>query len=305
MAKFLVTGVGGPAGRSTTLLLLERGHTVVGTDMREVSLPGVRVHRVPAASARNFLAELHRLAVQEGTELLVPTVSEELPVVAAGWEALGGLRISAVIAPYQAIHLANDKYLTSTRLSSQGVGVPRYALPSQVRSPADVARQVGWPCLTKPRVGRGGREVTVRTEEDWPSIAALDDRYILQEFIPSADYAPNLYLGRDGDPVVVVLEKTKLKDGIVGNALEVRRVVAPDVADLAVSAAKAMGLNGPLDIDVRRRSDGTPVVLEINARFGANIAQAPEVLDAMLASYGQSAGFTHRVSGPSTPGGLS
>jgi carbamoyl-phosphate synthase large subunit len=37
-----------------------------------------------------------------------------------------------------------------------------------------------------------------------------------------------------------------------------------------------------LDIDIRRRRDGTPVVLEINARFGANIRHAPEVLDAAL-----------------------
>jgi carbamoyl-phosphate synthase large subunit len=37
-----------------------------------------------------------------------------------------------------------------------------------------------------------------------------------------------------------------------------------------------------LDIDIRRRSDGIPVVLEINARFGANIRYAPEVLEAVL-----------------------
>jgi carbamoylphosphate synthase large subunit len=299
MAKILVTGVGGPAGRNAALLLLERGHSVVGTDMREVSLPGVKVCQVPAASAPHFLAELKRLAVDEGAELLIPTVSEELPVVAAEWEAQDGPRIPAVISPYEAVHLANDKYLTSVQLSEHDVGVPRYLLPSQVQSPAELASQVGWPCLTKPRVGRGGREVTVWTEEDWPAIAALDDGYIVQEFVSGADYSPNLHLGRDGDPVVVVLEKTKLKEGIVGNALEVERVVAPDVAGLAVSAARAMGLHGPLDIDVRRRADGTPVVLEINARFGANVARAPEVLDAMLASYGESAGLNQGVPGQS------
>jgi len=37
---------------------------------------------------------------------------------------------------------------------------------------------------------------------------------------------------------------------------------------------------------VRRRADGKPAVLEINARFGANIAFAPEILDAALADFG-------------------
>jgi len=80
-------------------------------------------------------------------------------------------------------------------------------------------------------------------------------------------------------------------------------VVAPDVADLAVSAARAMGLYGPLDIDVRRRDDGTPVVLEINARFGANVARAPEVLEAMLASYGESAGLNQGLAVQNARGG--
>jgi carbamoyl-phosphate synthase large subunit len=38
-------------------------------------------------------------------------------------------------------------------------------------------------------------------------------------------------------------------------------------------------------VDVRRRADGTPVILEINARFGANSHHAPEVLDALLAEH--------------------
>ena len=46
-----------------------------------------------------------------------------------------------------------------------------------------------------------------------------------------------------------------------------------------------VGLRGPLDIDIRRRTDGLPVVLEINARFGANIRFASEVLDTALLPY--------------------
>ncbi len=58
-----------------------------------------------------------------------------------------------------------------------------------------------------------------------------------------------------------------------------------DVAELARQATRALGLSGPLDIDIRRKSDGTPLVLEINARFGANIRYASEVFEAALAEY--------------------
>ena len=226
------------------------------------------------------------IAIREQVDLLIPTVTEELPIVAKGW---GQRRvIPAMIGPYEAVYTANDKFLTAERLAQSGVAVPRYCLPSQIGSPADIGRLLGWPCLSKPRIGRGGRGVTVWQEEEYTRLRALDDRVILQEFLPGTDYAPNVYLGRDGQATVIVLEKTKLREGIVGNAAEVQRVTAPDVAALAVAAARALGLVGPLDIDIRRRADGRPAVLEINARFGANIAHAPEVLDAALADFGVS-----------------
>jgi len=284
MARILVTGVGGPAGRNVARLLLARGHTVIGTDMRAVESPRIEFQLVPAASSTAFLDALYDITVQKGGELVIPTVSEELPLIAAArarWED-----IPVVIASSRAVSIANDKYLTCQNLSIQGIAVPRFALPSQMKCSGDVAEKIGWPCLGKPRVGRGGRGVTVYEEKDWETVRALEDDHILQEFVSGTDYCPNLYLKRDGGAVALVLEKTKLKEGMVGNALEVRRVDAPDVAALAVSAGKALGFSGPLDVDVRRRAAGDPAVLEINARFGANIKHVPEVLDALLAENG-------------------
>jgi carbamoylphosphate synthase large subunit len=278
--SFLVTGIGGPAGQSVANLLLERKQRVVGTDVRIITLPGVAFYPVPPANAPDFLSAIHAIAASAQVDLIIPTVSEELPVFASGWSWQAAF--PALVSSAEAIKIANDKYLTATALSAAGVSVPRFALPSQLHSPQELAQRIGWPCISKPRVGRGGREVTWHPQQDWPAISALGDGYILQEFAAGTDFAPNLFLGRDGKATVVVLEKTELKQGIVGNAKSVRRVDAPDVADLAAAAARAVGLFGPLDIDIRLRNDGVPVVLEINARFGANIRHAPEVLEAVL-----------------------
>ena len=280
MNSFLVTGVGGPAGHSVASLLLERGQRVLGTDIRMLSLPGVELHIVPPAYSPDFLPTIRSIVLNTKVDLIIPTVSEELPVFAGGWEEQE--KFPVLVSPAEAIRISNDKYLTASVLSASGVSVPRFVLPSQVQSPQELAQKIGWPCISKPRVGRGGREVTWHPEEDFPAISTLNDGYILQEFASGTDFAPNVYLGRDGTEVVVVLEKTELKEGIVGNAKSVRRVDAPDVADLAAAAVRSVGLLGPLDVDIRRRSDGIPVVLEINARFGANIRHAPEVLDAVL-----------------------
>jgi carbamoylphosphate synthase large subunit len=254
--------------------------------MKEVALPGITFLLVPPADDPGFIEALMRIAERNKADLLIPTVTEELPLLAEKWRPRKG--VPALVGSPEAVRTANDKLLTSRRLEAEGVSVPRYCLPSEVASAEDVERRLGWPCLSKPRIGRGGREVSVWSESQWHSIAALGDRFILQEFMPGTDYAPNVFISRKSgiDPLVVVLEKTLLKEGIVGNALEVARTTAPDVAALACAAARAAGFTGQLDVDIRRRLDGAPAVLEINARFGANIAFAPEILDAALTEAG-------------------
>jgi carbamoylphosphate synthase large subunit len=283
MRTILLTGAGGPAGLALTDLLLERGFDLAGADMRELAFPGRVFYTVPPAREPAFLDVLRGVAEKERPALLIPTVTEELPVVAASW--CGWLGIPALVSTPRAVEIADDKYLTARALSAAGVPVPRFALPSELHSPGEVGSALGWPCLSKPRQGRGGRGVTVYAERNYPALAALDDRFILQEFAPGTDYAPNVFIGREGS-LAVVLEKTALKEGLVGNALSVRRVDAADVAEVAINAALAAGLNGPQDVDIRRRADGQPVVLEINARFGANSRHAPEILEASLRSFG-------------------
>jgi predicted ATP-grasp superfamily ATP-dependent carboligase len=132
-------------------------------------------------------------------------------------------------------------------------------------------------------VGRGGRGVAIHRRREGAPATGLDATAILQEFLPGVEYSVNLFLGdRWSEDLAVALEKTALRDGAVGNATAVARSSETDVAELAWDAARALGLSGPLDVDVRRRADGTPLVLEVNARFGANVGQAPEILDALV-----------------------
>ena len=281
MTKILVTGAGGPAGRALSALLAQRGIALVITDSRWLDSPGVPFFQVPLAREAAFLPAIRQIAAAQQVDWIIPTVSEELPVFAAGWQTSSP---AVLIGPAEGVATANDKYLTAQALSRQGVPVPRFMLPSQAGTPLEVERAIGWPCISKPRVGRGGREVAIHEVADFAALAALSDAYILQEFASGVDYAPELFVTPENGPAtIVVLEKTGLKEGRVGNALSVRPVSDPDVAQVALAAAQAAGLAGPLDIDIRRRADGQPVVLEINARFGANLAYAPQVFEAALA----------------------
>ncbi len=283
MKTILVTGVGGPAGKNVSEMLIQRGYRLVGVDMQPVEMDSLVYYHVPAALERDYLVRMLKIARQEKPVMIIPTVTEELPVMADKWR--WGDEFPVLVSPYPGIVMANDKYLTCQALSAKGVSVPRFSLPSQVESADDLADRIGWPCISKPRVGRGGRGVAIREEKDFYLIQSMSDDYILQEFAGGTDYAPNVYIGDQGQGTVVALEKTELKQGVIGNALSVRRVEDADVSSLAYEAANALGLRGPVDVDIRRRQDGQPVVLEINARFGANIRHAPEILERMMAEH--------------------
>ncbi len=282
MKTILITGVGGPAGANLAAMLVERGCHVVGVDLREVPFPeGLFLQALPVFDPQ-YLPFLQEIVRRENVDLVIPTLTEELPLMAGEWSRQEDTPV--VISSEQAVAVAQDKYWTAKELGRREVPVPKFGLPSEFADAQAVAERLGWPCVVKPRRGRGGRGVRLLQAGEWGQQAWPDEDWIVQEFVPGIDYAPNVFVG-EAESFAVVLEKTALREGITGNALSVERVEAADVARTAVLAAQAVGLTGPLDVDIRRRADGQPVVLEINARFGANIRYAPEVLDAVLKVY--------------------
>jgi len=287
----LVTGAAGPAGRALGAQLAGRADAaerrVIGVDLVPADVVGFdAVEAVPAADDPAYDSATLALVARHRPDRIVPTVSDELPRLAVLGQAAGfGDRL--VLSRPGPTAVAADKLLTMWALSRQGVAVPTHAPADAITSAADAIAWAGGPVVVKPRVARGGRGVHVVDHPDdgiWGEV--VDSAWIVQVFAPGTEYSPQVYRSPStGRCTVVVLEKTGRKQGLVGNATAVARLpddAAPDVRDLAARAVTALDLVGPVDLDVRRLTDGTPVVLEINSRFGAVSASAPELLAAVL-----------------------
>lgn len=286
-----ITGAMGPAG-----LALRRQCQVLNITAQVLALDMVPATAWPRyqvarkATDASHLPQLIELLHEHHISLLIPTVSEELISVAATHteHKFPPFTYIAVDSP-ESVTAAHDKYLTMLQLSSHGVAVPSFGLPSDFASPAEVFSRWGTEAVVaKPRVARGSRGVQV-FDSPYELAAqwwALDDTWILQSFASGTEYAPMIY--RDGasplvtGPQVTVVAKTELTHGRVGNAVATKITHAPDIERLALQTAEAMGLRQPVDLDIRRNADGRPVVLEVNARFGANSYRAPQMLLALL-----------------------
>jgi carbamoyl-phosphate synthase large subunit len=275
----LVTGVGGPAGRAAAEWFARRGLAVVGADMREVPSPARSFRRIAAAADPGFPESLLAFASAHPGALLVPTVTEELPIVARLRPDVLARGCALAMGAPGGVEIAADKLRTAETLSLRRVAAPR-TLPAGTPR-RELAPALGLPLLAKPRFGRGGRGVRVLRSADEIGRLAAED-LVFQEFIPGDEFDVNLFVEREG-PVAaaVVLRKTALRDGETGNAAAVERVEHAPVREEAIRAARALELAGPLDVDVRLRRGGSPAVLEVNARLGANALWAAEVLQCL------------------------
>jgi carbamoyl-phosphate synthase large subunit len=295
----LVSGIGGPAGVTLAAQLAERKAGgldvhVVGLDMVPVENRDVDALDIVAPAADpDYAASMLEAFARHEPDLVIPTVSDELPQIAMlaelsdliGPAPGGGGHI--MISPTGPSWVASDKLYTMWRLERAGLPVPRYSPATEFETTRSAREAFGGALVLKPRVSRGGRGVRlIETEdEEWP----VEGSWIVQAFASGTEYCPQVYRSPvTGETIVKVLEKTVLKQGRVGNAAEVVLLAEgsePEIVAIAAGAVEALELVGPVDMDVRRDANGDPVVLEVNGRFGANSAYTPELLDAVFAEW--------------------
>lgn len=282
----LVTGAGGLSGKAAMHALKNKGFHVIAVDMVAVDHCADAFFLVPQAQDPKFAEQLDELFIAHDIAWLFPTVQEELVLVAERAATYRRRGIAVYIANPESVAICNDKWLTAQCLAAAGVAVPRSAIGGP--GSAEVMA-LGFPCVSKPRIGRGGRQVVVHDGPDTGrDTACVGSNLVWQEFMPGTEYDVLLMIRPDQQMramAAVVFEKTLLREGRTGNALEVARVSVPDVCDLALSAARALTLVGPLDMDIRRDINGVARILEINARIGAHTQKAPEIFDALVELY--------------------
>lgn len=290
--RILITGAGGLAGRALAAQLKSRDIPFLGADVRELPAgSGFAAVRVPPASDPEMVPVLRRLVAREGINLVIPTASAELAHLSAA-RAGFGRDVRVIIADPGPVALANDKLFSAWQLRSAGVPVPRFGVPGDFTDADDAMAALDGPVVVKPRVSTGVDSVIFVDGSHHVDWAALPDGQIVQEYIPGTEYLPMVFgtpANNGTSPFVILAERPTPAAGDRGPAAgSVRRAEAGesiDVGNLAMAAVRSLGLAGPVELAVRRRDDGTPVVLDVKARFGASSELAPELLDAVLASF--------------------
>jgi carbamoyl-phosphate synthase large subunit len=240
--------------------------SVIVTDVDPLS-PAVHVadrsYRVPLATDESYVTELLTICEVEQVRLVIPTIDEELAVIAAARDQFKALQTVVACSPEATVKICNDKYEACARLIEAGVSAARSYLPAQL------TEDMALPLFVKPRFGRGAvGAFPVRTADEFDFFLRYVPTPIVQEYLDGPEFTIDVLCGFDGKPLSIVpRERVVVRAGVIdrGRTVDDRRLIR-----LAEAAAAALPFAGAINIQCRMRYE-QPVIFEINPRFSGGI----------------------------------
>jgi carbamoyl-phosphate synthase large subunit len=269
VTSILFTGGGGASSEALYRLLsgcYEVHFADADPEARPYGVPSDAWHAIPWASEPTFVRGLGDLCCELNVGLLIPGVDEELEPIANARATLG-CPVLLPEAEFVRIHL--DKLASNQALKALGASVPETETVSE-------RRRVAFPCIVKPRRGRGSRAVAVvRSEEELlahiTSTRLPAGGFIVQERLDGQEFTVTMVADRSGTLRAVVPVKVRIKRGITLRA-ETDRDAAVMEACAAIHAASPA--SGCFNIQLVKTTGGEVKPFEINPRISTTTCLA-------------------------------
>lgn len=261
--SLLLTGAGGVALPFLIQHLKEKGYRVLAADMDPTAAGLFLADKgfvIPKANDKNFLSSIRRICSEENVKIIIPLVDEELLSV-SDLEQEGVLPL---IPRKQFIELCLDKYNLIQSLKRVNIPFPETHLA------CDGPGGMHFPCIVKPRTGRGSREVEIlqseKSLEIWrKKIQNPQENYILQQYIEGTEYTVSVVAWRDGRVQVVVPKKILSKRGVTKLAITQHN---QEIENYCTQIQKKLHADGPFNVQLRcEANSGSPLLFEINPRY--------------------------------------
>jgi [lysine-biosynthesis-protein LysW]--L-2-aminoadipate ligase len=178
-----------------------------------------------------------------------------------------------VVNPYSVIRDCGDKLVTTAKLASRGVKVPRTGIAYSREAAIAASRELGYPVVVKPIIGSWGRMVA-RAENEDDLLDILDFResmsspyfkiHYIQQYIqkPGRDIRAFYVWGEV--PVAIYRVSQRWKTNTALGAKAVPAELSPDQIELVIKSGEAVG-GGVLGVDLLETKDGETCVSEVNA----------------------------------------
>jgi carbamoyl-phosphate synthase large subunit len=265
----LFTG-GGGAGTQAMLRLLRGSYDVHFADAdpnaRPYPVSLSSWHVIPMASDPDFIGQLRRVCGDLAVDVLVPGVDEELLPIS---RARDTMPCDVLLPSTEFIETHLDKLASHERLKARGLPTPA------TEALADHGR-IQFPCVVKPRRGRGSRDVAiVRSADELRAHLVICRRppadFIIQELLDGQEYTVTVVADRGRVLRAVVPVKVGIKRGITIRA-------ETDHDDAVIAACRSIHAADPVagcfNIQLFENPSGDVKPFEINPRISTTTCLA-------------------------------
>ncbi len=212
-------------------------------------------HKVPHASAVDFLSTLQGICKLENINLLIPIMDQEILAVAE--HAKDFQPYHPIISPLKTVVLCLDKYACQQRVEK----IPNIRCPQLFSSLQDATL----PVIIKPRKGTGSKGMRVIRKKN-STQEKIDPGCIIQEFIDGMEYSVDAYVSANRNFIACIpRRRIEVKNGLAVKTLIVEH---PILIESSTTILRALGIIGPANLQFIQDKQGTIYFLEINPRFG-------------------------------------
>lgn len=268
MIKVLFTGGGGAGNEALFRLLGEQYILYFGdADVTAIdpSIPNDRRLELPWASDPDFVVKICKLCRRLDIDLLIPGVDEELLALARNADLLAPTRLLLPDEKY--VETMLDKLHMATALVASKIPMPLS------HTLADDFHDIRFPCISKPRRGRGSRDVRILESSEEAAklklkLGSLAGQMLVQEKIEGIEYTVQMVADSRRCLHAIVPVKVGVKRGIT--------LRAETEAELRVIAAcravhQALPTRGCYNLQLIMTPDGKVLPFEINPRISTTL----------------------------------
>lgn len=220
---------------------------------------------LPWASDPKFIEKIGGLCRELKIDLLIPGVDEELLVLAQSAEALAPTRLLLPKADYVEVML--DKLHMVRALSAKKIQLPF------TKTLADDLVGFSFPCISKPRCGRGSRDVrelsSIRDAISLKTaLGPFAGQMLIQEKINGIEYTVQMIADAHSRLWAVVPVRVEIKRGIT---LRAETEAEPRVISACREIHQAVSTGGCYNIQLILTPEGGVFPFEINPRVSTTL----------------------------------
>jgi len=231
-----------------------------------------------AAAVVNFVREFP-------TRVVLPAGDATMAAVAPVREQLAELGCRLALASDTALQIANDKDRTLKVAGELGIAMPKTIAIGSVADLRAAIAELGFPFVLKPTMSWTGKHpvrltpADILTEDEavevTESFLAAGAGVLAQQFARGRREGVTLFVA-DGEVLASCGHVAHRTTPPLGGASVVREgiQVPPDLLDASVRLAKAIGIEGPCEVEFRRDAQGRPLLMEINPRLAGTLENA-------------------------------